>query len=270
MRCVLNSSTLVALLTTVILAVGAIHAKADGVPTSPPSDVLTVTNGESTFSVSATEDQESDNVGKLFFISPKQLSSDNLVTIAPLTYITDPNGKISDIFGVFKISKDGDSEGSQGFDYGSWFSSQSWSSWSNTSGCSIWDWNSNCQGNDKDKSAYVLGFISDPLGDAFKDFCTDKYWNSGKTKTLCVSGGLEAGPVTLSKYLKSDSGFTGIFQSPSLPPPDCSVAWRRWPSVCGSARRQPKFSARIPRMVSSRAIYARTNRSGWWRKSKAQ
>lgn len=223
----LTSSVLGLLVVAGTLLLVSVPAKADGIGACPPttSDCLIVHNssGSVAAEVSATEDQESDNPGKIFFIDPKDLSSSDLVTEAPLTYLTEGNGKqISDLFGVFKISKDDESYGSGGYDFFSWLSSLGWSSssgWSGSSGgCSIWDWG--CGTTGSDKYEYVLGFISDPLGDAYKDFCSPSIiWGSGDTgKSTCVSGGPEAGPVSLANYLKTGSGLTGTFQSDSEVP----------------------------------------------------
>lgn len=208
----LSSKFFVMLVTTISLIFVAVPVKASTIPCLPPfgvgvSDSLVVCMPKALdqFVVATQESPE-----KLFYLTTGQIPSSNLVTNAPLTYLTDgtgPSSKVSDIFGVFAIPTEHESEGSKGYDYLSWFSSENSS---RSSGCSIWD--SNCQKNEDDKGEvkYVLGFISDPLGDAFQDFCAapKDYWGeASKTSSPCVSGGPERGAtVSLARYLKEGTG----------------------------------------------------------------
>jgi hypothetical protein len=198
------------MVTTVLLAVGTVSAKASAILCLPPfgpgtSDSLIACSSDSSTFIAATGAQESPE--KLFSLTT--LSSSDLRTDQPLTYVTDgsgPNAKISDIFGVFEISKEHESESSKGYDYLSWFKS---SDSSGSQGCSTWDLK--CQKDEEDKNTFVLGFISDPTGDAFKDFCaTEKdYWGEGsKSSNPCVSAGPERfATIDASRYLSSDSKY---------------------------------------------------------------
>lgn len=163
-----------------ILAIGLLLGSAPATASKiPESDSLTVYDGSGAvlFSVSATEDQESDDPGRLFYISPKDLSS---FSDAANIYLCDPNGKISDEFGIFKLDDS--------------YSKDSWSS-------DGWSWGSN--GN---QDQYVLGFISDPA-----DFDV----KCGKSIT-CVpeSTGVFPGNATLFLSDKlQDKGWTATFIS---------------------------------------------------------
>jgi len=163
-----------------ILAAGFLLVPSPATASSMLSDWLTVYNDKGTpvFSVSATEDQESDHPGQLFYISPDDVSS---FSDAANVYLCDPSGKISDVFGIFKLD---DSKG-----------------WSNGSN----GWNSTSDSNDQ----YVLGFISDPA-----DFDSKQ---CGKSFT-CVpeAKGVFSGNATqfLSDKL-TDKGYTATFFSDS-------------------------------------------------------
>jgi hypothetical protein len=185
----------VALLGAAALLLAGLPAEANGIqPPSPISDSLTVLDGHGNVvgSVSSTEAQESADPGHLFYIDPADLPSSDLNTDAPLTYIGDPNGNISDVFGIFAIPSDNVWSWS-GFDFSNWF------------GCSNWDWycNSNTQ--------YVLGFISDPLGADYQGVTCSSH---GIT---CIPEG-SGGPFDATNYLssyKQGKDWTAAFLSDS-------------------------------------------------------
>jgi len=169
-----------------VLAIGLLLGSAPATATSiTASDSLTVYDGSGAvlFSVSATEDQEKDDPGRLFYISPKDLSS---FSDAANIFLCDPNGKISDEFGIFKLDDySKDSKGSDG-----------------------WSWGSNDQ-----EDQYVLGFISDPA-----DFDV----KCDKTIT-CVPEATGVFPGNATLFLSDklqDKGYTATFISDIEPVPE--------------------------------------------------
>ena len=192
-------ATIIAIL-TIGLLVGTAPATANGIPvTTVPSDTLTVyKNGVVQFSVSATEGQENKDDGHLFYISPEQLSS---FSTAANIFLCDPNGKISDVFGIFKLD-DSQSQDSNG-------ESSKWALWNDSKWHSS---NGDETGGSDDKNRFVLGFISDPL-----DFESKQ---CGKSIT-CVPEGNGGSPGNATLFLSKDlrdKGWTATFMSDSEVP----------------------------------------------------
>jgi len=163
------------------LLLWSVPARADGITPPLPcgsSDCLTVFNaaGAPVYRVSATESQEKSDPGQLFFIDVEGLANGDMAD-SP-TFLLDPNGKISDAFGVAPKSQDNKKD-------------------------------------DKDNKEPVLGFISDPLGFDGKvsDICKEFTCLPEGT-----GGPFDATKYLSDDFLKDHKGYTAIFTSDSEVP----------------------------------------------------
>src|ERR1700680_3915973 len=174
------------------LLLGPASATASGISVSAqPSDWLIIYNASHKveYKISATESQELEDPGQLFAIDHAGLVNSDMLDAR--IFLCDPSGKISDVFGIFKLDSSGDSK----------------------------KWTGDSPGEDDSGKQFVLGFISDPLGSDSKklDFDSEK---CGKTIT-CIPEGRGGSPGNATLFLSKDlrdAHWTATFMSDSEVP----------------------------------------------------
>jgi hypothetical protein len=200
----LNGLVVITVVSSFLLVCSPVRAeKISPVQPCASSDCLTILDatGAIQYSVGATEDQETDAPGRLFFIDVAGLANQNMV-YSP-TFVMDglsATGKISDAFGVVLKGSEDSAAGSEWSHDNKDSKNKSDDKSENESNHSV--------GCDKDCD-YVLAFVSDPLG-LDKSVCG--------TKTNCVPEGIgmfDATPYLSPAFLQTHPGWTAVFKSDS-------------------------------------------------------